>query len=918
MLDTLYTYGNAQYTYEVLNAIAGVIGSGYGSVVIQATAGIGLFYGVISSVISGRSIFATQGQFLGKYIIVTSLLLAPTTDLIVRDEVSGYHRNVEHVPFGLAFPAVVFNNLGYGLTKMFDTAFQVIDGDLTEYHKYGMTFGSNLVAESKHLKISDPMFYSNMYTFTKKCFYRTLAIAPEVYKHNNNLWEQMKTRGPKLLSTDYTYPINHPDSNKAGNRVILDCREAAIEMDRYWGDEAKYAVQRRLAPLLGAHNGDRERLGDSLDLYYSKYQQGFAKAVPGSGNMSALDLVRQQMVINVIKDVAVNYGKARAQVDQNNIWASMGEMAKEILPIFRGVCEVLVYSCFLLILLSVMLPGGWVGFVKYMQILLWLQLWGPLYSVLNFVMQISSQATSMSVGAAGFSCGTQSLLVSHHQTTAAIAGAFCMSIPVIAKWVVDYSGESFMQLAGGMMSSAGGVASGISQEITRGNTSLDNASIGNTQIGNSTMGQHNMSPNYEFGVNSMRMPDGSMYKTTGDGSQLTMSGAGLTHSVGANNLSLARGVSANAQRGLTDSKQQVDAWNKNLSSAEEAAQNKMAQHVQSFAERTAKGETFDFSTSGSEGQTIQNAMNYAKVLHDDYGYNKEQAAKMGVDISLKGGMSKVLGLVPGLNKIVDINPHASADISASNRQTLGERNENMSQENYHKNIESTLRAMSSDNFAKHNNLDNTFTEDMSDSYRQVRASHEALNHAEDRAKRYEDAVHWLENTSIHSDHNMYHTAQNWMVETGRAANLQEASRVLDDPFSEDYRKVGRDFAEEIINNDDLMRSARGLNDRTLELSNLEYAENNTFHDANFKINKDPVTSVKEYAVNKGLNVNDPNFANGDAIKHKVSEMNNKTVTDINLQKGRNEDKFSDKQAEVNEEEKGRKTRGVFGRDKKID
>jgi conjugal transfer mating pair stabilization protein TraG len=922
MLDTIYTYGNGEYVYAVLNAVASIMGSGYGGMVIKGTAVIGLLYSVMLVIVmGGENIFRIQGQWVAKYIIVTSILLAPTSKLLIRDEISGYARDVENVPAGLALPAVILNNIGAGITQVFDTAFQALSGtNFSTYNKYGLVFGSNLVAESRNLKIQDPVFHLNMFNYSKKCLFRTMGINPAVMKNNNNIWAHMKAKGALLLSVEYIYP-------DTGERKILNCRKATEEMDKYWEATAKKTVLSRIIGKLSPESTSRDSANKALNAYATKYVKGINDVVSGTTGMSALEILRQQMVLNSMKDVAVSVSVTRALMEQKASWITAGEMARETMPLLRGVLEAIVYSCFLLMLLTVMLPGGWRGFMVYLQILFMLQLWAPLYSVLNFIMQLSGDLSGHTIGVEGFTWGNSSLIVNHHQQIAAIAGFLSTSIPFIAKTIVERSGESFTNIVGNVMTSMSSMASSVATEAVRGNLGMDNISVGNLQHANQTAFQQNTSGSYDFGGTSIRMPDGSWLKGTASGEQLTMSGAGLTHSSGANNLAFNSGVSANLNRALTDSRAEVEGWSNSLSRSEERAESKLASFVESVAQRSSRGENLDYGTSGQSSQSLQDAVNYAKVLHDEYGHSWQQAGKMGVQIAMNpsiSGMFKSVGYTPGqvVSKVMDSvgsNLLPSGTISGSfdatndSKQNASETRDASMQNLYHENLENALRVASSDNFAKSNNLDKNFTTDMQNSYRDVHAAHEALNRSQEKATRYERAMNYAQHVSINSDHSLYHAAQKWMVEHGKATDIHHAQRILDNPLSQEYHTSIREFTEFVVNDNAMLRNARDNHSGMINTGSLERAQNYTFHDSSFKINQDVETKVRTHASEHGVNKDDPKFVDDTDLRFKVESKMQINDVMLESQKAQNETIMHNKQQKVDEYEANRPFKGVVGK-----
>ena len=101
-----------------------------------------------------------------------------------------------------------------------------------------------------------------------------------------------------------------------------------------------------------------------------------------------------------------------------------------------------------IIAIMVMLPTGINILGKYLQILIWLQLWAPLYAILNMVMSTVAQyKTQGIIGNDGLSMMTSVGLTTLQGNIEAIA-AFCTSsIPFISYSLMQGGVGSFMHLA---------------------------------------------------------------------------------------------------------------------------------------------------------------------------------------------------------------------------------------------------------------------------------------------------------------------------------------------------------------------------------------------------------------------------------------------------------------------------------------
>ena len=76
---------------------------------------------------------------------------------------------------------------------------------------------------------------------------------------------------------------------------------------------------------------------------------------------------------------------------QNAAWLNAGKVAEQALPVFRNVIEAITYALFPLLVLLMLLTSGretMLAFKGYAAVLIWIQLWPPLYAVLNYMASI--------------------------------------------------------------------------------------------------------------------------------------------------------------------------------------------------------------------------------------------------------------------------------------------------------------------------------------------------------------------------------------------------------------------------------------------------------------------------------------------------------------------------------------------------
>ena len=235
-------------------------------------------------------------------------------------------------------------------------------------------------------------------------------------------------------------------------------------------------------------------------------QQAYVKNSIANAAATAADLIRQNAVLNAINDTSsiigqkVNdpasmvlaVGRAQAVAQQNATWLNYGKVAEQALPVFRNVIEAVTYALFPLLVLLLLLTSGretMIAFKGYAAILIWIQLWPPLYAVLNYMASIYAAydlaaAADLGTGAKALSLQTASTIYSRAISGEAVVGYLAISIPFIA-WAALKRMENFGTALVGGLSGLQGMLSG----------STGAAAVGNVNMGNVAMDQMQLAPN---------------------------------------------------------------------------------------------------------------------------------------------------------------------------------------------------------------------------------------------------------------------------------------------------------------------------------------------------------------------------------------------------------------------------------------
>jgi conjugal transfer mating pair stabilization protein TraG len=495
----IYAYQNADSLFGVFNAAAAIHASGDYAAAVAAVAFCGFVAALIAYAFAPEKL---QGwKWLGTVVLVFSVLIVPKVTVGIVDKTGGSAvKVVDNVPFGVAVLGSLTSTIGNTLTGLFETAFQVIPGNGAlpaelSYQQNGLMFGNRLIRETGNVVFQDPAFRTDLINFIHNCTTYDLidgTLDPATFSASDDVWPLMASPNPARFST----------LTAAGGSVGVDtCPNVYQSLNGRLPAQIT-RIQGRLAfqlnPTLPGAAAAAAIAG--------QIQQAYLKNSIATAASTAADLIRQNAVLNAIEDTSkivgqkVNdpaamvlaVGRAQAVAQQNATWLNYGKVAEQALPVFRNVVEAVTYAMFPLFVLLLLLTSGretMIAFKGYAAVLIWIQLWPPLYAILNYMASIYAAydlaaAADLGTGTKALALQTASTIYSRAISGEAVVGYLAISIPFIA-WAALKRMENFgTALVGGL--------SGL-QAMISGGTSA--STVGNVSLGNVGMDQMQLAPN---------------------------------------------------------------------------------------------------------------------------------------------------------------------------------------------------------------------------------------------------------------------------------------------------------------------------------------------------------------------------------------------------------------------------------------
>lgn len=636
----IIAFGNGEILKGVLDAIAMCLNSQTGTLYTPLIR-IGLIFAVLWAAIYSiwGDFLKAWGQATIPFILIPPLLFVPSTRVWVHDVVSGYHQPVDHVPYGLAYTTHFISKIGYEITRQVDRVFANVD-DL-KYHKSGFLMASNLIQQARTFRIVNEDVAENMRQFVCQCVAYDAMLGYkytiEDLRHSSDIWELVSTQPSKIRSFVWRQPHN---LGEPGNPPeIISCFEGVKRFNQLWGtelDRTKMTFSKKMFGHMDPTIAKREFL-KYLPLSY-EFLTSLSKG--------ADQILKQQMMIYSLVDGidqkssslgnAPNFAARRAYLQQRSTYETLGAMASESLMTMKAVLEAIVYASFIFLVPLAILPFGVRILLSWVQTLLWLQMWAPLYAVLNFIMSMSARSKSLGMLSAsnpeGITIASSVGLMNLNADMSAMAGYLAMSIPFLAIALVKGVG-SFVHLASHLGNVSQGAAAQAAGDAVTGNYSFGNISEGNQQIANTSMLNASRAASYRAGA--FQFVDGRTDMTTmGDGSQVV--------NIGTSNLPISPNVAKT--QSAQETEMATKTYQKGLNLSESSAKNLASSYrdMVNLSDHLAKTESMnDGMIQGINAEQSQNIHKGAQLIQsfaDENHISTSKAADLFAETSVGGGV----------------------------------------------------------------------------------------------------------------------------------------------------------------------------------------------------------------------------------------------------------------------------------------
>ena len=531
-MEVIVTGGGA-FIVDVLNAVAAFTGSGTFASFIRVVLIIGLALAAWQSAIAMN--FKAGFDFLIKSTVIYLVLLVPTVNVTVTDRVTATPvATVNNVPIGLAVPASITTMIGSTITGAFETLFA--EPTDMAYSTHGFGYALQVQSSLDRWRAVDTWYSRNLTGYTRDC------VFPDINAGLTAIDDLVTaTDLSAVLATSASPALFTRVETAAGTVTVETCADAWTGLSAGLAAAADNTIARQ-AQLSKPHLTNAEARAAMLASLPVIYQQFVGVS------RSAQEIAQQAILVNSTMDAVVDYSAradasaaveayAAARAEQQAKWnyTVLGAIAEKFVNFLYIAITIIVIAIFPIIAPFFLLPNIGFGFMqKYFAGFLYLQMWGPLFAVIHYIITRQGydaiNASAQMPGTLGQTVQTSLGMSATAADLAGIGGLLITMIPFLAA-----AGPGIAVGVGRLHESFLAPVKSASQtaaaEAATGNLGFGNASVGNhtlltTSAGNATGGQIRLSPSYDVGHASYRDAEGRNWTRTSGGVSLVDETAG--------------------------------------------------------------------------------------------------------------------------------------------------------------------------------------------------------------------------------------------------------------------------------------------------------------------------------------------------------------------------------------------------------
>jgi len=457
----IFTWGYGELLKDILEAIRALVDNNGLGAIFKSAMGIAFLLFAFKKATDGRSNIAWEfGKMMLLATAIWYLFLTAPNDTkhryVITDRVTGANYVVEQVPTGIGEALSLISNLEDKIANAMEKYFS-LPNSIT-YRNSGFGFPLQVQSIMPEIKSSNPYFVRTFKEFIENC---TLYEVQDGSKDiqllltANDLLTALDPNGDNRLTKVYS------NANPDGQVVSCDSAYDVI-VNEVQNKEVVNAEN--LAAAL-AHTTTtllEQRIPDVAQLFFN-------------AATSAKEYLQQNFLVNMTKSAfssiaaatglsasQLAYSAAVAQQSANDKFITAGFLAKDYLPLAKGILTALIVALSWIMALLAVMFSDYKYITKYFFLLFWLMLWTPILVIINYVGDIYvAKVFNNIVTSSGqmITLFTSSFI--NNKTSSALAwlGYLVWTTPLLAYSIAKASEYGFVSFVSSLSSMAGSAAS---------------------------------------------------------------------------------------------------------------------------------------------------------------------------------------------------------------------------------------------------------------------------------------------------------------------------------------------------------------------------------------------------------------------------------------------------------------------------
>ncbi len=620
---TLWAFGNGNVIYNLLYAASGLVSSsGY----LALVSFLSLISVVAASVMAANNAMASKrliAAILGIFAFI-SIGLKETANVAVDDPVTNYINVVPNVPALVAIPPAVISEAGYRMTQLLEQYYS-LPNDLTLTGGDAFDLANSLINAQTQVQVTSPGLRATVAAFTTNCILPALAsgqLNAGQLVDSTALWSMDGQQGTLAQAEQSPFTPVYTGSSPGGTLVpcgpggvgtgpwyptVTSTEYPSVSADNAYQYISQYftaAAPDWLANTAStfANTSTYSWLGSELT---SAEQWDFGTNLTQStgetiAQAAAVNLMNPSMraaaVASGDSSLVTSLAVSQGQQSQISSWATAAALFRDLSGYIFSVLQAFILGIAPIILAVVVLPGaGKRILLSYGQVLIWLALWEPTMSVINFIVALYAQGTlGPTLGSSGgYSMMNQGVITQMTSNMELAAGFLASTVPLIT-WGLVKGGLAFTDFVVGAVGSSFATTAGAM-------AATGNVSLGNFSMGNETLNQRMLAARTTGGQGQfMEDVSGEGITTTyNTGGSVTNSVYGKETALKSANTSAAVANALSAARSAGVQASQDTSSGLSMASAAISQIMTSASHGQGINQSTSVGNTASLGRSGT-------------------------------------------------------------------------------------------------------------------------------------------------------------------------------------------------------------------------------------------------------------------------------------------------------------------------------